>query len=474
MRSVLSSFLILLCVSPLCAEVSFMRDIAPVLQRRCTGCHGAKKSKGNYRLHTFDYLMKAVVSGKPDESDLFLLLVGEDSESRMPQKDDALSATDIETIRSWVEQGASFDGESPTRSFKSQAFPRTHPASPAAYRVPVPIMAMAYSNDGVELAVAGHHEVTIWDPETGSLLRRVTKLPLRIQSMTWLPGGRRLVVGGGTAGEYGELSLIDTVTGERLTVLDTFEDLVLGVGIDRHGERLAAVSADRTVRAYDLESGNRLWQSNVHSDWATSVAYSADNRFVISTSKDETVKVLTATDGKLFTTYNGHRRNFGNHRGRFKVFAGCFDPVSGLALSVGEGKAIRVWDPVKAKEENGTAGDMEERFYKPGHTRHVPHDFKGSAFALAVDADSIYTAGSDGLIRVFEFASGKQRLEMKGHHDWIYALALSSSTKRLATGAHDGEVRVWNTKDGALIRSFVAAPGYQAESPARRSTRGQD
>ena len=468
MRSVTTSLLllVLLGISPLRAEVSFMRDIAPVLQQRCTGCHGAKKAKGNYRLHTFEYLKEAIVSGEPEESDLYLLLVEEDAESRMPQDDDALSPTDTELIRQWIEGGATFDGENPSKSFASQAFPRTHPSPPAVYRVPVPIMAMAYSNDGVELAVAGHHEVTIWDPESGSLLRRLSGLPLRIQSMSWTPRGGQLVIGGGTAGEYGELALIDAMTGERLKVFDTFEDLVLGIGLDKQGKQLAAVSADRTGRAYDLESGKRLWTSNVHSDWATSASFSPDNCFIISTSKDQTVKVLNATDGALFTTFNGHRRNFGDFPGRFKVFAGCFDPASGLAMSVGEGKAIRIWDPIKVKEENGTAGDMEQRFFKAGHTRYISHGFGGPTFALAVDADSVYTGGSDGLIRAFEFTSGKQRLEMSGHQDWIYTLTLSRATKRLATGAHDGEVRVWDTQDGTLIESFMAAPGY----PVREDT----
>ena len=459
MRFIIFTLLLLLGGSPVRAELSFMKDVAHLLQRRCAGCHGEKKSKGNYRLHTFEYLEKAVVPGKPEESDLYLLLVDEDPDSRMPQKDDAFSAAETGLIREWIAAGATFDGESPSKSFTAQAVPRTHPAPPATYRVPVPIMALAFSNAGTELAVAGHHEVTIWNPESGSLLRRLTGLPLRTHSVRWLPGDKQMLIGGGTAGEYGEVSLIDASTGERLVAFDTFEDLVLGVGIDKEGARVAAVSADKTVRAYDLESGERIWQSSVHSDQATSVSYSADNRFVISTSRDQTVKVLEASDGKLFTTYNGHLRNLGDYRGRFKVFAGCSDPESGLALSAGEGRAIRIWDPVKAKEENGTANDMEERFFKPGHTRYIAHKFTGAAFTLAVEAGMIYTAGRDGIVRSFEFASGNQRLELKGHNYWIYSLTPSRSTARLATGSHDGEVRVWDTTDGTLIQAFFAAPG---------------
>ena len=37
--------------------LSFLRDLAPTLMKRCSGCHGEKKNKGDYRLHTFAGLM---------------------------------------------------------------------------------------------------------------------------------------------------------------------------------------------------------------------------------------------------------------------------------------------------------------------------------------------------------------------------------------------------------------------------------
>src|SRR5881296_2703805 len=54
--------------------VSFRRDIAPIVVRKCVTCHGPEKTKGGYRLDTFERLMKggeskspAVVAGKPEE-----------------------------------------------------------------------------------------------------------------------------------------------------------------------------------------------------------------------------------------------------------------------------------------------------------------------------------------------------------------------------------------------------------------------
>ena len=399
------------------AAISFMHDVAPVLLQRCAGCHGTKKNKGDYRMHTFEFLSEAVISGKPDESNLYSVLVDNDPDFRMPQEDDPLTPSDIELVRQWISEGAKFDGSDPKMSLRSQLPPREHPKPPERYRVPVPVTALVFSPDGKSLAVSGHHEVTVWEAESGELLRRLKKLPLRIQSLKWHVDGKRLIVGGGSPGEYGELALVDALSGERLRVYDTFEDIVLGMALNQAGDRLAASSADRRVRAYDLVNSERCWESSVHSDWVTSVAFSIDNRFVVTTSRDQTAKVLDAGTGELFTTYNGHRRKYGKFTGRFKVFASVFEPISGSVMTVGEGKAIRVWNPVTAQQENGTAADMEQRFSKAGHTRYIEHGLGQGVFAMCASKNLVYTAGADGLARPLILRMGKCCMNLKG--TWI-------------------------------------------------------
>jgi len=445
------------------AAISFMHDVAPVLLQRCEGCHGSKRSKGDYRLHTFEFLSEAVTPRKPHESYLYTVLVDDDPDSRMPQKDDSLAPSDIELVRQWIAEGAKFDGSDPKMSLRSQLPPRKHPQSPERYRVPVPVTALAFSPDGKSLAVSGHHEVSVWGAESGKLIRRLKNLPLRIQTLKWHSGGERLIVGGGSPGEYGELAVVDALSGERLRVFDTFEDIVLGMALNQAGDRLTASSADRRVRAYDFANGNRCWESSVHSDWVTSVAFSIDNRFVVTTSRDQTAKVLDAQTGELFTTYNGHRRKFGKFTGRFKVFASVFEPISGLVMTVGEGKAIRVWNPVKAEEESGTASDMEKRFSKAGHTRYIEHGLRMGVFAMCTSKNLVYTAGADGVAKAFNFEDGKVLHEFKGHLDWIYSIDCSPKTSRLATGSYSGEVRLWDTDTGEVVNSFIAAPGYDVK-----------
>ena len=98
-------------------QVSFMKDVAPVLLRRCAGCHGDKKAEGGYRLHTYDYLLtpgdsgeRPVVSSQPKESLLLHRILEKDDSIRMPQKDDSLSVAEVSLIKTWISEGAIFDG----------------------------------------------------------------------------------------------------------------------------------------------------------------------------------------------------------------------------------------------------------------------------------------------------------------------------------------------------------------------------
>jgi len=448
------------------ADPAFLPDVAPVLVGRCASCHGGVKARGDYKLHTFGDLLKPgasdakpIVSGKPLESELYRRLVATDPKERMPPGDDPLSAAEIATVKAWITAGGTFDGKDSSAALKSILPPRKHPAPPEKYPATAPVFALAFSPDGKELAAGGVNEVTIWDSATGKLRRRLPKLPARIHAIAYSADGKSLLVGGGTTGEYGEVCLADAQTGERVRVFGTFDDVILAASFAADGKTLAAGSADRTTRAYSVADGAELWRSALHADWITGVAFSPDGKWVATSSKDRTVKVLEAATGKLFTTYNGHRRQYAPHAGQFEVYGVAFDST-GTAFSVGGGAAVRAWDPVKTREENGSAADMEERFKNAGHSRYLDFPAGKPAFALTLGAGQVFTAGGDRAVRQHATGTGKLVREFTGHADWVYALATHPGTERLASGAFDGEVRIWNTKTGDSVTTFTAAPGY--------------
>ncbi len=457
-------------------EVSFVRDIAPLLTRRCTGCHGPTKVEGDYRLHTFAALQKTGASdsptltpGQPEQSELYLRLIDENESTRMPQLDDPLSAGQIALVERWIRQGARFDGRDPNVSFKSQMPPRAHPAAPEVYRVAVPVQACAFSPDGRVVALGGHHEVTIWNPQNGALLRRLGNLPKRIQSIVFEPSGTRLLVAGGTPGDYGEIVALDVADGGNRQVLQTAEDLVLSIALSHDGQHLASGGADRVVRSFTRDAQGRwsfAWDSRLFSDWITEVAYGARDEFVLVACRDYAAKVLTS-DGALYTTYNGHQRQFGSENGRFEIYALAVEADGPRIFTAGLGRSIRMWEAAKAQVENGSAADMEERFAQAGHTKYLPHDARRGVFKLATAGNQLFAATGDGRLRQYELPDGKLLREYPDQHDWLFGLAVHPATQRAITTTRTGIARVWNTATGELLQEWLGAPGLPLDAAAR-------
>ena len=103
---------------PLNRKVEYSKEIQPLLQKRCLGCHGAKKQKGKLRLDRLSSLLRggesgepAIVVGKSSESHLVKLVAGLDPELVMPPRGKRLSAGEIGLLRAWIDQGAKTPGQ---------------------------------------------------------------------------------------------------------------------------------------------------------------------------------------------------------------------------------------------------------------------------------------------------------------------------------------------------------------------------
>ena len=103
----------------LAQELSFNRDIRPILSDKCFACHGMdpKKREAKLRLDTLEGATaknedgkQAIVPGKPDESLLWARIVTTDEDDIMPPPKSHKVLKDEEkgTLRKWIEQGAKY------------------------------------------------------------------------------------------------------------------------------------------------------------------------------------------------------------------------------------------------------------------------------------------------------------------------------------------------------------------------------
>jgi hypothetical protein len=98
-------------------EISYVKDVAPILDKNCKACHVIGQAGyvvSGFELGSYETLMKGtkygpvVLPGEPLTSVLVMLIEGRaDPSLKMPHgAAKPLDPTDIATIRQWVEQGA--------------------------------------------------------------------------------------------------------------------------------------------------------------------------------------------------------------------------------------------------------------------------------------------------------------------------------------------------------------------------------
>jgi mono/diheme cytochrome c family protein len=102
------------------ATVDYLRQVRPILARRCFACHGSdpQTRKASLRLDRRDEAVAeaasgvaAIVPGSPDESELMARIEAEaDDPGRMPPESSGpgLEAAEIDILRRWIEQGSPY------------------------------------------------------------------------------------------------------------------------------------------------------------------------------------------------------------------------------------------------------------------------------------------------------------------------------------------------------------------------------
>ena len=371
--------------------VSYYKQIRPILQQSCQGCHHPAEPNGGLVVTSYEAFQEGGMSGpsfipgNPEESIIMEYISGEDP--LMPQDGDPLTAEEVELFSRWIAESAVDD--------TPVSLDDTISANqPPVYTVPPVISALAYSPDGETLAVSGYREILLHKSDGSELVGRLVGDAHRIESIAYTLDGKILGAVGGTPAQFGEVQLWDTDSNTLIRSVRPTYDALYGMSFAPDGELLAFGCSDKTVRVLSVADGKETLKFDNHSDWVFGTLFSVDGTHFVSGSRDGALKLVNLGNGAFVDDINASNKGYGG------IISISRHPQEDLVLSAGEDRVPRLY-----------------RIFRETQRDRGNTDFN--------------------LVQEFEARPGP-----------IHAVGFNQDGTKIAVGDVSGEVQIYNVEDG--------------------------
>ena len=426
--------------------VSWYRDVTPIFKRSCNGCHNPNKLKGQVDTSTFEGLQKPgkhgpnLTAGDPGKSLLIEEISGR--EPSMPKEGDALRPAEIALIQRWIQEGAKDD--TPADAYS------THLKEPPVYGAPPVITSMSFSHGGHWLAIAGYHEVFLLDAAGLSVEGRLVGESPRIESLAFSPDGTRLAVAGGAPARFGEIQVWDAATRRLVHAYRQGSDSVFGVSWSPDGSKLAFGGSDKAVRVIRVEDGKEQMRFDNHSDWVFRTTWLNDGARLLSGSRDRAMKLINTANGQFIDDINKLLE---------PVVSLARHPREEWAAYGGAEGGVRLY---KIQEnQDRTAGNNDVNLVREFERQPGPVH----SVAFSPDGTLLAVGSSGAEVRVYRTKDGEKVAACGGHAGAVFALEFSTDGQRLFTGGFEGLVRVFDPATGRLTAVFNPVPAEAQRRP---------
>ncbi|KAI1180560.1 putative pre-mRNA splicing protein [Nemania sp. FL0916] len=200
---------------------------------------------------------------------------------------------------------------------------------------------------------------------------------------------------------------------------------VRALAVEPNNQWFASGAGDRTIKIWDLATGNLRLTLTGHISTVRGLAVSPRHPYLFSCGEDKMVKCWDLETNRVIRHYHGHLSG---------VYTLALHPTLDVLVTGGRDGAVRVWD-------------MRTR-----SNVHVMSGHRGTiADVKCQEADPQVISGSlDATVRLWDLAAGKTMSVLTHHKKGVRALAVHPREFTFATGS-TGSIKQWKCPEGAFM-----------------------
>jgi WD40 repeat protein len=131
------------------------------------------------------------------------------------------------------------------------------------------------------------------------------------------------------------VKVTDIATGKVVHSFEGHTHHALGVSWLPHGRQLVSVGADKSIRHWNFEAGERIRQRTNFGKEVTSIHYVGLSEQAVVTSGDKTVRLINSSNLNDARSFSG---------GTDYMYASAATPDGKVILAGGQDSTLRIWN----------------------------------------------------------------------------------------------------------------------------------
>ncbi|KIK38357.1 hypothetical protein CY34DRAFT_397343 [Suillus luteus UH-Slu-Lm8-n1] len=213
----------------------------------------------------------------------------------------------------------------------------------------------------------------------------------------------------------------DVETGEQENVLEGHASGTIGLAVSMDGRRIVSGTQDGKIIIWDADTKEIIKYLSHHTKRVDCIRFSPDEKRLASISDDGTLKIWDADTWDLVFSIDDHQD---------RVWTVAYSPNGTKIASGSFDQTVRIWNAVTGKLQ----------------TQPFSHDAAVRSIVWSPDSRRLISGCSDGLIYFWSAPTGAQLgSPLRAHLGKITLLAISADGELIASASTDHTARLWST-----------------------------